>query len=132
MNKFHLIIPVILVCAFSCTKNDKNQPHELNITYSAIEKSNRINDTSSINDVNFVIFPEMVIYPNPSSGVINCRLSGMNITDFQLSNDKGDFKKFDNLQSENYLIDLSEEKAGVYYCEALIDNIVFRVQFIKL
>lgn len=128
-----ILTSVLLVLIIgSCSKNEMCQQRELNISYTPIEKSEITPDTAIVEGViETYEEPAITIYPNPTSGIISCHIGGSHLSSIQISNDKGDFKKFD-LNDSDFQIDLGEEKDGVYCCEAVIGGVVFRTFILKI
>jgi hypothetical protein len=122
---------LLVISIFSCSKKEILQPQELNISCVPVNKSTFSSDSANVLGYpNYYSVPQLIIYPNPTTGIVNIIIGGKEITAFHISNDNGEFKDI-TLNSGDYMINLSEEKNGVYCCEAVIDGIVFRTSIIK-
>jgi hypothetical protein len=127
----YTLFMLLVISIFSCSKKEISQPQELNISCVPVNKSTLSSDSANVLGYpNYYSVPQLIIYPNPTSGIVNIIIGGKEITAFHISNDKGEFKDI-ILNSGDYMINLGEEKNGVYCCEAVIDGIVFRTSIIK-
>jgi hypothetical protein len=109
----------ILIFLFSCSKDETTQIRELKISYKS---------TKSIGD--FIRAPGIIAYPNPFNDLVILNISGPGNYEILISDDKGGMKKIQTSDS-NTMLDFKDEKSGAYYCEVLINNIVYKTYLIK-
>lgn len=70
------------------------------------------------------------IYPKPFGANLNIDLSGTEIK-LQLSDEEGRVKNIELERSGNIVIDFSNCESGIYYCEIILDGVVYRERLWK-
>ncbi|MBA7557449.1 hypothetical protein ES705_50205 [subsurface metagenome] len=123
MKIFEIINLLLVFLLISCEKYQSEivDSQELNISIKSIES------------ISSVPLPEAVIvYPNPFGNVVNLYCYGNNndVVKIIVSHKDGRMKKFEST-SPNLILDFSNCPVGVYYCEVLIGNKIYRRQLIK-
>jgi len=103
----------------SCSKEDNYQIQELKISSTTV-KASIVSDAE----------PGLFAYPNPFHDLVYLYLVGKTPADILISDDKGDFKRI-SASDNQIILDFSNEKSGVYDCEILSNNIVYRIYLIK-
>ena len=102
--------------------------------YAVVITTDNCSQTSECNDINITginkINTEISIYPNPTNGLININFD-KNIEKIIVSNVSGKVVKEININSNNYIIDLSNQTKGVYIISIITDNSVITEQVIK-
>ena len=113
-----LFTNLVLLIFLSCSKEENIQNKELQISYKT-EKS--IEDVSTITGV--------IFYPNPFHDIVSCQFGGSGEALIRIFNEEGLSKEFRFYESVS--LDFSKEKSGVYYCEVLANNTVYKTYLIK-
>jgi hypothetical protein len=114
-----LVISVVIVVLFSCSREDNYQIRELNISYTSAKAAGEYETGVGV-----------TAYPNPFNDVVDLHIGNSASAEILISDDKGDFKKFTSSNS-NIMLNFTDEKSGVYYCEVLSNNTVYRTYLIK-
>lgn len=120
--KKNIVLTSVLLVLFSCSKEQDKSTRELNITVKSVSVTSNV----PVYQNSSVYF-----YPNPFQDIIHVTMQGADSAQLVFSNDNGDTKKI-KMHYSNMSLDFSNEKAGVYYCEVLVNNKLFRSYLIKL
>ena len=120
MKKF-TILSLSLLILFSCSKEQVKPTRELNVTVKSVSVTSSVIQTDR----------NVYFYPNPFKDMVHVTMQGADSAQLVISNGNGDTKKIKMHYSEMSL-KFSNEKAGVYYCEVLVNNKLFRSYLIKL
>ena len=123
MRKFAIISLIMVFTLLSCERilDESYEFEELDISFKS---------TKAIDNVALPL--KLYIYPNPFLDVVFIDFSGTfeGTMQIMISDKDGKMKKIVS-SSPSIGIDFSNCQAGVYYCEVLYNNVVYRRQLIK-
>lgn len=107
------ILPLI-----ACQKDEEYEDRELNLSF----KTSTSNSIAS---------DHITVFPNPFETNVIIDLGSITNADILINDRNGGYKRITVSNSTEVIINYSNEKSGVYYCEIIRNGEVFRTYLIK-